>query len=146
MPAEHFLDTNIFVYAIDPSDPRKQAIAQELLRAGLSDGSGCTSYQIAQEWLNVVLRLARVPLDVPQARAFLDGAILLRVTVWPSAELYHAALDAHARWSLSFYDAMVVAAAQQSGARLLATEDLQDGQRFGSVTVWNPFAESASGE
>jgi predicted nucleic acid-binding protein len=140
MPVERFLDTNVFVYAVDPTDPRKQSIAQELLRNGRRDGTDCTSYQTTQEWLNVVLKLARIPMAVIQARAFVDRAIMPRTTVWPSAELYHAALDAHSRWSLSFYDSLVVAAAQRSGARLLASEDLQDGRKFGSVTVWNPFS------
>ena len=139
MPAELFLDTNIFVYAVDPTDPRKQAIARDLLRKGLADGSDCTSYQIVQEWLNIALRLARVPLNATQARAYVDRVIMPRTTVWPSAELFHEAIDAHSRWSLSFYDSLVVAAARGSGAKLLATEDLQDGQRFGSITVWNPF-------
>ncbi|HMQ66085.1 MAG TPA: PIN domain-containing protein [Arachnia sp.] len=139
MPAEHFLDTNVFVYAVDPTDQRKQQIARDLLRQGLADNSTRTSYQVTQEWLNVVLKLARVPLGVTQARAFVDRAILPITSVWPSAELFHAALDAHSRWSLSFYDALVVAAAQQSGARTLVSEDLQHGQRLGTVTVWNPF-------
>ena len=139
MPAEHFLDTNVFVYAVDPTDQRKQQIARDLLRQGLADNSTRTSYQVTQEWLNVVLKLARVPLGVTQARAFVDRAILPITSVWPSAELFHAALDAHSRWSLSFYDALVVAATQQSGARTLVSEDLQHGQRLGTVTVWNPF-------
>lgn len=143
MPAELFLDTNVFVYAVDPTDSRKQAIAQDLLRNGLADNSDCTSYQITQEWLNVALKLARVPLSTTEARVFVDRVIMPRTSVWPSAELFHSAIDAHSRWSLSFYDSLVVAAAQQSGARLLATEDLRDGQRFGTVTVWNPFSPTS---
>lgn len=139
MPAERFLDTNVFVYAVDTSDPERMAVARQLLRSGLVDNSDCTSYQITQEWLNVVLRLARVPLGVREAGTFVDQVILPRTTVWPSVDLFHDALDAYARWSLGFYDSLVVAAAQRSGARLLVTEDLQDGQRFGPVTVWNPF-------
>jgi predicted nucleic acid-binding protein len=140
MPADRFLDTNVFIYAVDPTDQRKQEIARDLLRQGLINGSTCTSYQVTQEWLNVVLKLARIPLGVPQARAFIDRAILPITSVWPSAVLFHAALDAHGRWSLSFYDALIVAAAQQSGATTLVSEDLPDGQRLGTVTVWNPFA------
>ena len=95
MPVERFLDTNVFVYAVDPTDQRKQEIARDLLRQGLVDGSTCTSYQVTQEWLNVVLKLARTPLGASQARAFIDRAILPITSVWPSAGLFHAALDAH---------------------------------------------------
>ncbi len=51
------------------------------------------------------------------------------------------ALDAEARYKVSFWDALVLHAAQASGAEILYSEDLSDGQRYGSVRVMNPFRQ-----
>ena len=55
-----------------------------------------------------------------------------------------AAIDLGQRFQLSYWDAMIVRSAQQLGARILWTEDLQDGQRFGDLVVRNPFAGVAA--
>lgn len=139
MSADYFLDTNLFVYAIDDGDTRKRDVAQGLIRESLSSGLGCTSSQVVQEFLNVALKQARHSLGIPQARAYVDAAILPLVRVWPSADLYHQALDAKARWGFGFYDSLIVAAAKQSGVSRLLTEDLQDGQRLDGLVIENPF-------
>ena len=68
MPAELFLDTNIFIYHLDGTDRPKHEKAEQLVRDALATGSGCISYQVVQECLNVVLQKARVPLDAGEAR------------------------------------------------------------------------------
>jgi predicted nucleic acid-binding protein len=67
MSGKFLLDTNLLIYAIDAADPGKQAIAQKWVAAALASGDGLVSYQVVQEWFNVVLRKAAVPLSADQA-------------------------------------------------------------------------------
>ena len=140
MSAEAFLDTNVFIYQLEASDERKAAIADRLIGEAVETGSGCISFQVAQECLNTVLRKAEIPLDIAGARRYFDAVLepLLRVTA--TSALYHRALDINARYAFHFYDALIVAAALDAGCRRLYTEDLQHGQRVESLTVTNPFA------
>jgi predicted nucleic acid-binding protein len=140
MSAEAFVDTNVFVYHVDAGDARKQRIAERVVRDALARGSACTSTQVAQEWLNALLRKAAQPLPDDLARAYLDQVLWPLVQVAPSPALYHHALDLRSRWQFGFYDALIVAAAMQANCRRLLTEDLQHGQRIGNLTIENPFA------
>jgi predicted nucleic acid-binding protein len=56
--------------------------------------------------------------------------------------MYRRALDLRARWQLSFYDALIVAAALMAGCQRLLTEDLQHGQQIATLTIENPFLGS----
>jgi predicted nucleic acid-binding protein len=139
MSAELFIDTNVFVYQLDGTDPRKQAVAERIVRDGLANGNACISFQVVQECLNTVLRKAEVKLDAESARSYLDTVLLPLMQVPASAALYHRALDVQTRWQLSFYDALIVAAALTAGCTRLLSEDLQHGQRIDTLTVHNPF-------
>lgn len=139
MSAELFIDTNVFVYQLDATDQRKHEVAERIVRDALARRSACISFQVVQECLNVALRKAEVALSVDEARSYLDAVLLPLVQVPASAALYHRALDVKLRWRLSFYDALIVAAALTAGCRRLLSEDLQHGQRFDALTVVDPF-------
>lgn len=139
MSAEIFLDTNIFIYHLDGTDRPKHEKAEQLVRDALATGSGCISYQVVQECLNVVLQKARVPLDAGEARDYLDIVLLPLVKVHANEALYHRALDLKARWRFGFYDSLIVAAALAAGCKTLLTEDMQDGQRIEGLIISNPF-------
>lgn len=139
MSAEVFIDTNVFIYQLDGTDARKQAVAEQIVREGLATGKACISFQVVQECLNTVLRKAKVPLAPPAARAYLDTVLLPLMQVPASAALYHRTLDVQSRWQFSFCDAMIVAAALTAGCQRLLSEDLQHGQRIDSLTIQNPF-------
>jgi predicted nucleic acid-binding protein len=140
MGAEVFIDTSVFVYHLDRSDKRKHRIAEDIVRVGLGSGRACISFQVVQEWLNVALRKAAVPLTTEQARSYLDVVLLPLMQVLPSGALYHRALDVQQRWRFSFYDSIIVASALSAGCTQLLSEDLQDGQRIEGLVVKNPFA------
>ena len=109
------------------------------MRDALAGSSACISYQVVQEWLNVTVRKAAVPLGPEQARSYLDVVLLPLMQVAPSGALYHRALDVQQRWRFSFYDALIIASALAAGCTRLLTEDLQHGQRIDTLTVQNPF-------
>ena len=137
MSAEHFLDTNIVIYMFDETDDAKRRRAEELVRTSLETGTGCISYQVVQEALNVVNRSLGFSPD--DSRTLLDNVLEPLWTVHPSKELFQRGLGVQARYGFSFYDSMIVAAALQSGCSHLYTEDLQHGQKIGALTVEDPF-------
>ncbi len=139
MSAEDFIDTNVFIYHLDASDPRKQAIAERIVRQALLHGNACISHQVMQECLNVVLRKAQVTLDIAQARAYLETVLAPLLRVSASVALYQRALDVQARWRFGFYDSLIVAAALAAGCTRLLSEDLQHGQRIETLTIHDPF-------
>ena len=139
MPAEFFLDTNIFVYTFDRREPEKQAGARSLVEQALGTGEGVVSYQVVQEFLNVALRKFERPLSEGEALSYLRDVMDPLCSVFPSLSLYEAAVSLHERWRLGFYDSLIVAAALEAKCRVLYSEDLQDGQEIESLTIVNPF-------
>ena len=139
MSAEFFIDTNVFIYHLDSSDPRKHAKAEGIVRDALTLRNGCISTQVVQECLNVALRKAEVALTLEAARRYLEVVLAPLVQVTASEALYHRALDVQARWRFSFYDSLIVASALAAGCRTLLSGDLQHGQRLDELTVVNSF-------
>ena len=139
MSAEAFIDTNVFIYHLDPTHPGKHAVAEQVVRRALSERNACVSFQVVQECLNTVLRKAEVPLDEAGARSYLDVVLAPLLQVPATVPLYQRALDVRQRWRFSFYDSLIVAAALQAGCRRLLSEDMQHGQRIDGLVIENPF-------
>ena len=136
--ARYFLDTNVLVYTFDEREPRKRARALELLEAALG-GAGIISYQVVQEFLNVATRRFARPLGVSEAVVYLDQVLLPLCEVPSSAALFRAAIAVSDRYRFSFYDSLIVAAAQSARCRILYSEDLQHGQLLDELEIVNPF-------
>jgi len=94
---------------------------------------------VVQEWLNVVTCKAEIQLDPARAQVYLDVVLAPLCTVFASLGLYRRALGLQARGQFGFYDALIVAAALEAGCRRLFSEDVQHGQRVGSLVIENPF-------
>ncbi len=140
-----FLDTNIFVYAFLASEPRKRVKAIELIEACLGSGRGCISYQVVQEFANVARKKFVSTLSASDCKAFIDAAMQPLNRVASSTRLIHTALDLQEELRYSFYDCVMVAAALQSGADTLYTEDLQHWQLVrGTLRIINPFLDVAN--
>ncbi len=137
MSAEDFLDTNVFVYLFDETAPDKRQRAERLVRRSLEEGSGCISYQVVQETLNVVTR--KLGARPASARLLLDDVLAPLWRVNPTRSLYARGLRVHAQFGFSFYDSLIVAAALEAGCARLYSEDLQHGQRVDQLTIQNPF-------
>ena len=139
MSAKVFFDTNILVYARDDRDPRKQRIASRLLTQHGTSRTGIISYQVVQELLNVLLVKASHKISPIDAQELLETVLRPLLFVHSSTILFSEAIRLQERYRLSWYDSLIVAAAQQAGCKLLYSEDLQHGQQFGPVTIHNPF-------
>jgi len=136
MNATKFLDTNILLYAYDLDAPAKRAVALQLVEQGwTSPGDTAISVQVLQE---ILVNLGKR--GVAQAEA---TRIIRDFAAWPvvdnTLDLLHAALEEQARWKISLWNSLVLAAARASGASELITEELNHGQDYGGVRVLNPF-------
>jgi predicted nucleic acid-binding protein len=133
-----FFDTNVLLYCFDTASSAKQACAQQWVGATWPAGRARCSWQVLNEFYANAVRKMGVP--AAEARAAVED-----VSVWPMEPWSMELLRRAWRWAdtakLSFWDSMILAAAEQGGSRWLLSEDFQAGRKFGAVTVVNPFVQ-----
>ena len=138
MTAPVFVDTNVLVYRHDASNPAKQVRADDWLRVLVHERSGRLSFQVLQELYATLTRKLRPGIDAREAQE-----IVRDLTAWQPLAIDLAIIERAWRlqesYLLSWWDALIVAAAQSGDCRVLLTEDLQHGQVFGPVRVVDPF-------
>lgn len=133
-----FIDTNVLLYALDHTEAEKQAQAEALLNRVWSGRSGCLSVQVLQEfYVNATRKLSR-PLDPNTARQVVEDYSLWIVHAPTSASVL-TAIDLQQQYRVSFWDAMILGSAQDLGAEVVWSEDLNAGQHFGGLEVQTPF-------
>ena len=139
-----FTDTNILVYASDPTEGDKCRVAIELLREASHDSSLVLSTQVLQEFYSTVMRnrLLSGPEALEVSRDWSDQAVVVPTTT----ELVLQAISLQQRMQLSIWDALIVQGALQAGCRTLFTEDLHNGLKIGDLEIVNPFAHSVHEE
>lgn len=132
-----FVDANVLVYAFDPRDPAKQRRAAEWRDHLWTSRQGRTSVQVLSETYVNLCRLNG------RAESEYLWTEVSRYFAWkPSPvdeQLVRAGRQVEQRWRLSWWDSLIVAAAQLQDCRVLLTEDLQDGMAFGTLVVRSPF-------
>lgn len=137
-PELQFVDTNVLVYAYDLSQGEKHEKAKALLLSLWESGLGCLSIQVLQEFFVSVTRKAGSPLSEDQAAAILQDFSDWKVHR-PGVKDVLAAIALHQTQRVSFWDAMILQSARESGCSLLWSEDLSAGQDYGGVKVVDPF-------
>ncbi len=141
MSDKTFLDTNVLVYSVDDSEPRKRDIAREILGSD-RHGEFVLSAQVLSEFYVTVTRKFAEPVPEEKASEAVDQLGLLNPTIPIDTALVRRATQISRSAQLSYWHGLVVAAAAHAGCRLLLTEDLNDGQRIGSVRIENPFRDA----
>lgn len=139
MSARYFLDTNIFVCSFDLTVPAKAARAVKLIQDGLETGDGIVSYQVVQEFFSVAFRRFAKPMSSFVAEEYLNTTFRPLLVVHSSPALFVSALQVYSRHRFSWYDSLIVAAAQVAGCSILYSEDMQHGQRVDELRIENPF-------
>ncbi len=133
-----FVDTNVLVYAEDRAHPSKHEAARGWLRALWLRRLGRVSTQVLNEFYSVTTRKLKPAMPAGDARAEVR-----RYQRWQPWMVDHATVEAawavESRYGLSYWDALMVAAAQQQGCAALLTEDLQHDQVVDGVRILNPF-------
>ena len=138
-PILSFVDTNILVYAFDKSNSHKTQVARQLLKELMDQDRLRLSTQVLQELFVTITRKMKPARPMAEALSVLEDLAAWPVTLIDFATIRAAAKLAD-RAKLSFWDALVVIAAAHSGAGILYTEDLNDGQEILGVRICNPFA------
>jgi predicted nucleic acid-binding protein len=141
MNAKHFLDTNVFVYSFDESQPEKRGRALTLIAEALQSGDGLISTQVIQEFLNVATRKFITPMKTADCQAYLVRVLHPLCQVYPDLALYEVGLDIQHETGYSFYDSLILAGALRGGCAVLYSEDLQAGQQVGGMQITNPFSQ-----
>ena len=134
-----FVDTNILVYAHDFGTGAKHERARTLIEKLWSSGGGVLSTQVLQELCIHLRRKSARPLSVEETRRLIEDYASWDVVVVNTAESVLQALTIESRYKISFWDALILQAAGSSGATVLYSEDLAEGQTYGSVRVVNPL-------
>lgn len=134
-----FVDSNLLLYYVDPVETAKRERADEWLRALWLSGSGRLSWQVLHEFYwNAVKKMRLAPARAREIVTDLshwrpvDGSLGLVQQAWEWTDVAQ----------LSYWDALILAAAQRSGARYLLSEDFQDEREYAGVKVLNPFTRS----
>lgn len=139
-PADRFfVDTNVLLYSVDVTDAAKHARARQWIDALWSTDSGRLSWQVLNEFYwNSVRKL-----KTPAARVRENVETL---ALWQPVNfglgLLHRAWYWSDRGGVAYWDSLILAAAESAGCKYLLSEDFQAGQRFGDLTVLNPFRSS----
>jgi predicted nucleic acid-binding protein len=131
-----FVDTNVLIYALDEGDPRKKQAAWGWRAELWRTQRGRVSFQVLQEFYVNVTR--KWPTARDEARAEVRDLLAWRPVVL-DAEVFEVCWKTQDRYQLSFWDAMIVAAAKSASCRYLLTEDLQPNQELDGIVVVNPF-------
>lgn len=135
------VDTNVFVYALDDSEPVKQAKAQQLLgRLVQQPAETLLLWQVAGELLNCLRKwesAGRITAADVEAH-FRDVLAMFPLRI-PSAALFDLSFQLRSRFSLSHWDSMILAACKEAGVTTLYTEDLDAGTDYDGLAIVNPF-------
>ncbi|MGD0730100.1 MAG: PIN domain-containing protein [Terracidiphilus sp.] len=131
-----FLDTNVLVYSDDPRDLAKQARSINLIKDHLRLREGVVSLQVLQEYF--ASATGKLKLDSGLAKQRVEAFAQFHVAEPKLSDLL-AAIDLHRLHGFSYWDALVLRMASQSGCRILLSEDMQHGREIDGVRIVNPF-------
>ena len=140
MSDRFFFDSNVLVYAYDSSAPAKQRRAQSLLADGLQSDCATLSTQVLSEFFVTVTAKIREPMSALEAQDVLNTLCIIPV-VEIDLPMINRAIDTHRSYGISYWDALIVSAAERAGCLTILSEDLNDGQAYHGITVRDPFRE-----
>ncbi|MBV8605273.1 MAG: PIN domain-containing protein [Pelomonas sp.] len=132
------VDTNVLLYCFDTRDPHKRAQAQAWIGACWARRCGRLSVQVLNEFYSNARKKFATAISAGDARAEVR-----RYQHWKPWQIDHATVETawaiESRCGLSYWDALIVAAAQHQGCRYLLSEDLQHGLQIDGVQILDPF-------
>ena len=138
MKGADFIDTNIIVYAYDNHFPDKQQRAREIIISAVRSGNGVLSTQVLGEFFTVVTRKINKPLSVRNARSIIKYIGNMRVQEIDSL-IVERALDTLEQYKISYWDSLIIAAAERAQCKRILSEDLNAGQKYHGIEINNPF-------
>jgi len=143
MAVNVFVDSNVLVYARDASEPEKHEKALAWIERLWRSGAGRLSFQVLQEFYITVTEKLKPGLNVAHARSDVRSLLTWR-PIPLDGRVLEGAWSIQDRYRLSWWDALIVSAAQIGSCHYLLSEDFQEGQRFGSLRIVHPFRTAPS--
>jgi predicted nucleic acid-binding protein len=138
MSGNTFVDTNILIYAHDVDQKSKHPVARRILTELLRERSLIVSPQVLQEfYVNVTRKIGR-PLTKAAAREIVSDFSVWCVDTTPADIAAAFRIEDASR--ISFWDALICAVAQKSGAKVILSEEMSSGQKIAGMQIKNPFA------
>ena len=131
-----FIDTNVWVYALTEQDHAKKKIAAELISKTYLEDTICVNAQVLKEFANFAFKRTKKSAD--EINAMLKKMASYSF-VPDTKELVLQAVVLKERYDVGFYDSLMLSAANKAKCDVIYTEDLNNGQKYGTVTAINPF-------
>lgn len=138
MNDKSFLDTNILVYAYDKHEQGKQKKAQSLLKESIQNDNAVLSTQVLGEFFCVVTKHIKEPMSVDEAHEIIKKFSIMHVVEIDLA-LVNRAIDTHKKYHISYWDSLIIAAAERADCEKIFSEDFNSGQQYHNVLTINPF-------
>jgi predicted nucleic acid-binding protein len=138
MKDKYFVDSNILVYANDRSEKVKHERAKQILFDGISKQDIAVSTQVLSEFYVTVTKKIKIKLPVDIAKKEIELLRTIEI-VEIDFNLIIQAINISTKNNLSYWDALILSAAQKARCTILYSEDLSTGQTMDTVTIINPF-------
>jgi predicted nucleic acid-binding protein len=138
-PVKTFIDSNVLIYANDKDEVEKQRVAIKALDELWTTDSGVLSVQVLQEFYSVVTRKLK-----PRVSRALAQEVVQLYSQWcgeTTAREIQDAFRIESTAQISFWDALIVASALQSGANRILSDDLNHGQTISGIAIVDPFRD-----
>jgi predicted nucleic acid-binding protein len=131
-----FIDSNLIIYANDSKDISKQNLAIELIKTLMKSGNGVISTQVLQEYANVALNKLHQSQDVVVRQlTLLESLEVVQIT----PVLIKRSIEIKITYKTSFWDAVIISAAEASRCDMILSEDFNSGQLYSGIKISNPF-------
>ena len=140
MSYKTFFDTNILAYAFDKSNPGKNDQAKKLISQWMPTGRMVISTQVLQELFVVLTKKLEPRLSPDNAAEVIESLLSLEINIVETDTIFKA-IKVSKENTISFWDALIISSASDSGCKIIFTEDLNRGQIISGVKIENPFQE-----
>lgn len=133
---QYFLDSNVVVYANDRKSKRKQGRAIEVITSLMRGQNGVASLQVMQEYANIALTKLKQDTNIVLRQLRLLETMRI---VTPTPDIVRRQIEIRETYRISFWDAGIVAAAEEARCDAILSEDLNAGQFYAGIQVVDPF-------
>jgi len=131
-----FIDTNVLVYTLDNKDKEKKKKAREILKKAIDSYQAVISTQVIKEFYVVATK--KLNIDPIIVKNIIHNFHNMEI-VNNDLEIIEQAIDISVISQLSFWDSLIIAAAERANCEYILSEDLNAGQIYRGVELVNPF-------
>lgn len=134
-----FIDSNILVYSYDDAEPNKKILAQEIIASLARNGSGALSVQVLGKFFNIATRRIPIPLTADEATTVIDYMSRSLAVIDIDSAMVRRAIATHRCYGTSYWDSLIITAAERAGCTKILSEDMNRGQSYHGMEAVNPF-------